>query len=142
MATSIRLKECRDEDAAAVLALWRRAEAVPRPTDRPDALRQRIQHDDGLFLVAVDGDRVVGSLIGSWDGWRAGLARLAVDPEYRRRGIATRLVAEVERRQLALGAERSTIRVFHNEPGAVAFWTSLGYVADPDESIYVKGLER
>ena len=125
-----------------MLSLWRRAEAVPRPTDRPDALRQRIQHGDGLFLVAVDGDRVIGSLIGSWDGWRAGHARLAVDPEYRRRGIATRLIGEVERRQLALGAERSTIRVFHNEPGAVAFWISLGYLADPDESIYVKGLER
>ena len=141
MAASIGLRECRDEDVRAVLALWRRAEAVPRPTDRPDALRRRIQHDDGLFLVAVEGDRIVGSLIGSWDGWRAGHARLAVDPARRRRGIASRLVAEVERRQLALGAERSTIRVFHNEPGAVAFWTSLGYVADPDESIYVKGLE-
>ena len=140
MPTAIELRECRPDDVDAVLQLWRRADAVPRPTDRPDALLRRIEHDDGLFLVAVDGDRLVGSLIGSWDGWRAGHARLAVHPEYRRHGIATRLVEELERRQRALGAERSTIRVFHNEDGAVAFWTALGYEAEPDESVYAKDL--
>ena len=103
-------------------------------------MRTRIAHDDGLFLLAVDGDRVAGSLIGSWDGWRAGHARLAVDPAYRRRGIATWLVEEVERRQRALGAERSSIRVFHHEDGAAAFWTALGYRAEADESVYAKDL--
>ncbi len=120
------------------LAACRGGPAADRP---PEALRTRIAHDDGLFLLAVDGDRVAGSLIGSWDGWRAGHARLAVDPEYRRRGIATRFVEEVERRQRALGAERSSIRVFHLEDGAVAFWTALGYLPEPDESIYAKGLD-
>ena len=140
MPTAIELRECRPEDVDAVLQLWRRANVVPGPTDRPDALLARLRHEDGLFLVAVDGDRLVGSLIGSWDGWRAGHARLAVDPGHRRRGVATRLVEEVERRQRALGAERSSIRVFHNEDGAVAFWTALGYQAEPDESVFKKGL--
>ena len=119
MPAAIELRECRLEDADTVLDLWRRAGAVPRPTDHPEALRKRIAHDDGLFLLAVDGDRVAGSLIGSWDGWRAGHARLAVDPEYRRRGVATRLVEEVERRQRALGAGRRSVRGVHHEDGAV-----------------------
>ncbi len=140
MPAEIELRECRLENVDTVLDLSRRAGAVPRPTDHPKALRTRIAHDDGLFLLAVDGDRVAGSLIGSWDGWRAGHARLAVDPEYRRRGIATRLVEEVERRQRALGAKRSSIRVFHHEDGAVAFWTALGYHPEADESVYAKDL--
>lgn len=40
----------------------------------------------------------------------------------------------------ALGAERVPIRVFHREPGAVAFWEALGYVAEPDESIFAKSI--
>ena len=39
-----------------------------------------------------------------------------------------------------LGATRVPIRVFHEEAGAVEFWTSVGYAADPSEAIYVKDL--
>ena len=44
------------------------------------------------------------------------------------------------RRQRALGAKRSSIRVFHHEDGAVAFWTALGYHPEADESVYAKDL--
>lgn len=134
------LRECTEADVPAVLALWQKADVVPRPTDRADALLKRLKHTDGLFLLAVDGESVAGSLIGGWDGWRGGLYRLAVDPAYRRLGIATSLVREVERRLCDLGAERVPVRVFHGELGAIEFWRSVGYVPDPDESIFVKDL--
>jgi ribosomal protein S18 acetylase RimI-like enzyme len=44
-----------------------------------------LRRDRRLFLLAWDNSRLVGSLIGGWDGWRASMARLAVDPAYRRR---------------------------------------------------------
>ena len=132
MVAEVLLRACAVADTEAVIELWRRAGAVPRPSDRAEALRARIAHDDGLFLLAVEGGRVVGSLIGAWDGWRGGHYRLAVDPAVRRRGVATRLVEEVERRMRALGAERVAIRVFHGEPGAIAFWEALGYRPEPN----------
>jgi ribosomal protein S18 acetylase RimI-like enzyme len=137
---AIELRECTPADVDAVLLLWQRADAVPRPTDRPDALLKRIAYGDSLFLVATADERIVGSLIGGWDGWRGGLYRLAIDPEFRRRGIATRLVREVEARLRVAGAERVPIRVFHGEPGAVEFWRSLGYEPEPDEAIFAKNL--
>ena len=140
MGSNVRLRRCERSDLDEVLDLWRRAGIVPRPTDHVEALETRLAFDDGLFLIADDGGPVVGSLIGAWDGWRGGLYRLAVDPEYRRRGIATALVREVERRMRELGATRVPIRVFHEEAGAVEFWTSVGYSADPAEAIYVKDL--
>src|SRR6266496_745526 len=100
---TITLRACRDHDVEAVMALWQRAEAVPRPTDRTDALLRRLERDRELFVLAWDGERLVGSLMGGWDGWRGQIYRLAVDPEYRRRGIAARLVAEVEERLRGLG---------------------------------------
>src|SRR3954447_2166406 len=98
------LRPCRDQDIPAVLALWQRAEAIPRPTDHPTALLLRLQRDRDLFVLAWDGDHLVGSLMGGWDGWRGNMYRLAVDPAVRRQGIAARLVAEVEARLRALGA--------------------------------------
>lgn len=137
---TIALCPCRDEDVQAVLALWRRAEAVPRPTDRPDALLRRLARDRELFVLAWDDERLVGSLMGGWDGWRGNLYRLAVDPAYRRRGIAARLVAEVEARLRELGCERITSLVFVEESGAADFWLRVGYAPDPATGRYGKGL--
>ena len=81
---TIQLRACRMVDITAVLALWRRAEAVPRPTDNPEALRVRLERDADLFVLAWDGDRLVGTLMGGWDGWRGNVYRLAVDPAARR----------------------------------------------------------
>jgi ribosomal protein S18 acetylase RimI-like enzyme len=134
------LRPCRDEDVATVLDLGRRAEAVPRPTDRPDALQRRLEWDRQLFVLAWDGDRLVGSLMGGWDGWRGQMYRLAVDPDYRRLGIARRLVETVEARLLELGAERITSLVFVHEPGAADFWRGLGYRPDPSTARYAKDL--
>ena len=137
---AIELRDFAASDVGAVLALWRRADVVARPTDRPDALLKRLGHGDDLFVVAVANDEVVGSLIGGWDGWRGGLYRLAVDPAVRRRGVGTLLVREVEARLRRAGAERVPIRVFFGEPGAVTFWESVGYRPDRDEAIFVKDL--
>ena len=139
-AQDIQLRDFTSQDVDAVLALWRRADAVARPTDRPDALLKRLAHGDDLFVVATADGQVVGSLIGGWDGWRGGLYRLAVDPAVRRRGVGTLLVREVETRLRRAGAERVPIRVFFGEPGAVTFWESVGYRPDRDETIFVKDL--
>jgi len=137
---AIELRNFTATDADAVLSLWQRAGAVPRPTDRSDALLKRLAFGDDLFVLAVAGNQVVGSLIGGWDGWRGGLYRLAVDPAVRRAGVGTQLVREVEARLRRVGAERVSIRVFFREPGAVRFWESVGYRPDQDEAIFVQDL--
>lgn len=136
----VTLREFAATDAEAVLSMWRRAGVVPRPTDRVDALLKRLAHGDDLFVVAVADLEVVGSLIGGWDGWRGGLYRLAVDPAFRRSGLGTQLVREVEARLRRLGAERLAIRVFVGEPGASEFWESVGYRPDEAEAIFAKSL--
>ena len=90
---AVAIRPCRAEECEAVLTLWRRAGAIPSPTDTLEELLRlvRSEHGDG-FLVAVQEGAIVGSVIGAWDGWRGNIYRLAVAPEARRRGLARRLV--------------------------------------------------
>jgi ribosomal protein S18 acetylase RimI-like enzyme len=134
------LRPCRPGDIDAVLAFWVHPGAAPRPTDHRDALEERLKRDPELFLLAWDGDRLAGSLMGGWDGWRGSMYRLAVDPELRRSGIARRLVEAVEARLRELGAERVTSLVLAEEPGAVEFWSSAGYERDPATERFAKDL--
>src|SRR3989442_5856567 len=104
---AVAIRPCRAEECEAVLALWRRAGAIPSPTDTLEELLRlvRSEHGDG-FLVAVQAGAIVGSVIGGWDGGRGNIYRLAVAPEARRRGPARRLVREAERVLWRKGARR------------------------------------
>jgi ribosomal protein S18 acetylase RimI-like enzyme len=67
--------------------------------------------------------------------------RLAVAPSHRRRGIATALMSEAERRLKARGARRVSILVNSDETGATSYWQSLdGVRLDARVARYIKDL--
>ena len=135
------IREARRDDCPAVLDLWREAEAIPSHTDNLEELHRLVRENTGLFLLAEEQGRLVGSIIGGWDGWRGNMARLAVPPDYRRRGIARSLVEEAERRLRAKGARRITALVAKSEEHAAAFWEAVGYPNDVRIQRHVKTLE-
>ena len=136
----IHIRRCRVVDIPRLLDLWKRASAGPSVSDNPDAIRRRLHRDRHLFLLAWDEKRLVGSLIGGWDGWRASMYRLAVDPDYRRRGIARRLVTAVENELREIGATRIGALVFTYNRSGQAFWSSESYSLDEEVARYVKDL--
>jgi GNAT superfamily N-acetyltransferase len=101
------IRQCRAEEAGAVLAMWREAGASPSVTDSVDDVHRAILRSPARFLVAEAEGKLIGSVIGSFDGWRANFYRLAVVPAYRRRGLARALVAEIESWLIQQGAKRS-----------------------------------
>ena len=82
-------------------------------------------------LVAEADCRIVGSLIATFDGWRGNMYRIAVHPDYRRRGIGRALVREGERCLVERGVKRITALVEEKYPWATAFWLSVGYEIEP-----------
>ena len=85
-ADGLSIRACRLEDIGAVLELWRQADATPGVTDTADDLRRAIAESPAHVLLAEGGGHVIGSIIGTFDGWRGNIYRLAVHPDYRRRG--------------------------------------------------------
>jgi ribosomal protein S18 acetylase RimI-like enzyme len=124
------IRHCRLEDIEAVLGLWRQAEATPGVTDTAEDLRRVVAEGPAVVLVAEVQGRVVGSIIGTFDGWRGNIYRLTVHPDYRRQGVARALGAEVEERLAQQGAKRITALVEKDHPWAMTFWEAVGYRVD------------
>jgi ribosomal protein S18 acetylase RimI-like enzyme len=145
MAGAVTIRRGSLEDIGPVLDLWTRADATPKPTDTPEGLAQLLASPQSILLLAdVDG-RLAGTVIGGWDGWRGNIYRLAVVPEYRRRGIASALVREVGVALAAMGARRITALVERDHSWAVGFWNALeraGYRYDPTMTRYVKNFQE
>jgi ribosomal protein S18 acetylase RimI-like enzyme len=130
----------RPSEIGEVLALWRQADAEPTVTDDEEALRSLLAHDRDALVVAHDGERIVGTLIVGWDGWRGAYYRLAVLPRFRRQGVASLLVSEGQRRLEARGARRIALFAVTGDPGAAAFWRAAGYEPQTDRLRFVRNL--
>ena len=116
-------------DYDAVTGVWAEAGLPfrPRGRDRREKMRIEMERGTAVFLVAVAGGEVVGVVLGTHDGRRGWINRLAVIPTYRRRGIAGRLVRGVEARADALGIDIVAALIESENEASLAFFRRMGY---------------
>lgn len=123
-------------DTEAVITLWQQAFPEYRDVTRPQrnphlSIANKMATQPDLFFVALLGERLVGTVMGGYDGHRGWLYSLAVDEAWRRRGIGARLVAHVEQALTARGCPKLNLQILSAKDELRAFYEALGYRADP-----------
>lgn len=121
------LRDATPADHGALHAFWVRTPGIQlRDEDAFVPFCAYLARNPGLSLVAEDDGVIVGCLLAGHDGRRGYLQHLVVDPGYRRRGIATALIAAVLQRLAAQGIAKSHVFVLDAAPEALAFWRARG----------------
>ncbi|MEJ5240700.1 MAG: GNAT family acetyltransferase [Anaerolineales bacterium] len=130
------------QDYEAVTDLWQRMEKGVRlgASDAPQEIEKKLQRDPDLFLVAEEEGQIIGSVIGGFDGRRGLIYHLAVHPAFRQRGIASRLMEEVETRLRAKGCLRAYLLVTTDNEEAMRFYEKRGWERMDYVVIYGKDL--
>jgi predicted GNAT family N-acyltransferase len=80
---------------------------------------------DALHLIAMEGEKLIGTCRLVFVGNTVQFSRLAVDPRYRRFGVATALLRVADQETLAGGANRL---VLHAQTYARSLYDAAGYL--------------
>jgi ribosomal protein S18 acetylase RimI-like enzyme len=117
------------QDYQQVVDLWSSMERGVHlgRSDTPEEIEKKLARDPDLFLVAECENRIVGSVIGGFDGRRGMVYHLAVDGSFRKQGIGSRLMDEVEKRLRQKGCLKSYLLVVVDNQDVEAFYEKLGW---------------
>lgn len=126
-------------DYNAMVKLWNRAGLPfkPRGRDSKRRVEKQMQAFPEFFIGAFHKGKLVGIVIGSYDGRMKGwINRLAVDPDYRGQGIAQQLIGRVEKALEKRGAAIFCALIETPNKESVKLFQKLGYVTHR-EILYV-----
>lgn len=93
------IRQLTESELRDMIELWRRAGLSfrPRGRDRISSLKLQLLRDPEMFVGAFADGKMIAAAIGSDDGRRAWINRLAVDPSHRRKGVALAMIEYFER---------------------------------------------
>lgn len=134
----IRLATPADAEAIARLVRQAWADRVAPDSSGHQETAERVRADleRGYAWVALDGEEVVGTvrLVRHPDPrerriWE--VRKLGVLPEYRKQGVAHRLMEVLARQAFEARARELRLAVRHDQPKLLKWYTQFGFVYDP-----------
>lgn len=136
----ITIRDFQLEDYDAVLRLWTEAGLPFRPQgrERREKVAAELMGGAAVFLLAEANGKLVGVVLGTHDGRKAWINRLAVAPAFQHRGIARLLVAEIEVRMAALGLDITAALIESHNQASLRFFHEIGYLHDPEIEYFSK----
>ena len=117
-------------DQPAVIDLWQRCRLVVPQNDphRDIEMKSKVQAD--LFLVGVIDGRIAATVMAGYDGHRGWIYYMAVDPEYRRQRIGSRMMEKVESVLRQRGCPKINLQIRNSNRDVISFYEHLGFSDD------------
>jgi len=123
-----------------MVSLWQQSGLQYRPygRDSRESLAREFKRKETCFLGMYDGKKLIGTIIGTSDGRRGWINRLAVDPDYRGRGLAGELIAAAEEFLCSLGLKIIAALVEDWNAASMSAITKANYLMDDGVIYYSK----
>jgi len=128
------------DDYDGLISLWERSKLPHRPKGRDsrEAMKAEMERDETFFLGMFDGEKMIGSILGSSDGRKGWINRLAIDPNYRGKGLAGILIKECEKCLYDLGLKVIAALIEGDKKSSESAFAKAGYAYAGDIKYYSK----
>jgi len=134
------IRELAADDYDALVALWTAAALPFRPNGRDtrECIAREIEGPCSVFLKATVGGRLIAAVLGTHDGRKGWINRLAVHPEHQRQGTGAALVRELEARFKAMGIQIVACMIEDWNETSMEVFEKLGYRQHPEIAYLTK----
>ena len=133
---NISIRPYRSEDQQDLIELWEEVFPGAPPHNNPARdLRTQREVPPELFLVAVQDERIIGTVMAGCVDGQGWVYYLGVAPEMRRQGIGSRLMKKVEASLAWQGCSEIHLQIWANQDQVQAFYETLGYRAEGRSSM-------
>lgn len=135
----MKIRQMNIDDYKKAMDLWQKTPGIGLSrADSNQRLAYFLDKNKGLCFVCEMNNKIVGTILCGHDGRRGFIYHLAVDEEYRLKGIGKALVKEA-----LLGLKKEGIHKCHifvmkdNQVGKV-FWEKMGFIKRDDIEVFSK----
>jgi ribosomal protein S18 acetylase RimI-like enzyme len=121
-------------DFERIVDLWERAGLPLRPTgrDSQEAFADQLEGGRQTVLGLQEGENLLGVVVVTHDSRKGWINRLAVDPAFRRQGIATSLLTAAEEYLQSQGIQVFAALIHEDNQESIATFGQAGYVRIPE----------
>jgi ribosomal protein S18 acetylase RimI-like enzyme len=117
-------------DESAVIDLWQTCNLIVPWNDPRKDIETKMRVQPELFLVGIEDENIVSTVMIGYEGHRGWINYLGVSPSYRRRGIGTCMMKEAERILKKRGCPKINLQIRKKNTEVISFYESLGYSFD------------
>ena len=115
-------------DYTQMLALWKKTEGMGfSASDEYAPMARFIERNSAFCFVCEIDEKIIGTILCGSDGRRAYIYHLAVDQNFRRRGIARTLVDYTRKALKEAGIEKCGLFIFSTNAAGMEFWKSCDF---------------
>ncbi|MCF7793776.1 MAG: GNAT family N-acetyltransferase [Candidatus Cloacimonetes bacterium] len=135
-------REILPADIPKLLDLWRISGLSIRPKgrDRIEKIAKELENDFEALIGAFQKEDLVAFILATHDGRKGWINRLAVHPDFRRKGLATKMIKQAEKFLESNQIEIYTCLIEDWNKGSIKLFSDLGYKRHDDIIYFSKRL--
>jgi ribosomal protein S18 acetylase RimI-like enzyme len=135
MTNKLSIRAYRREDESDVVDLWIKCNLVISSNNPEKDIERKLEVNPELFLVGFFNETrvsetLVATCMAGYEGHRGWINYLAVAPQYRRQGVATRMMEAAEKSLKAAGCPKINLQVRTSNKSVIQFYKSIGFSTD------------
>lgn len=126
--TELQIRQMQPSDFSEVLSVWEKAGLdIPNPKMEFADTDLAIKINSSSCLVLIKNKKIIGAVLGTFNGRRGWIYHLAIHPDFQQKGYGALLLIESEKQLKEKGVHRIHLGVAYTNLKVLPFYEKQGY---------------